>query len=308
MTMQAGNFGSLLEPGLREIFETTVNRPRPMLDMLYNVVTSDKYQERYQGIGASGLVAPFTGVIKYETFDAGYETVLRNYELAQGLAVERRLFDDEQYGIIRGRAQAMADTFDKTIEHDAVQTFIDAFTDTGENRLGQSKAGADGVGLCSTAHPYSPAQSGTTQSNEGTLALDLPNLDTTRQNMWNWTDDKGDLMGVVPDTLLVPAELERTATQILSERAIWEPNSAEFNTNMFAGRMKLIVWNRLTDANAWFVIDSAAMKRHLIWQWRIRPEFANTSDFDSLQAKFRGYMRYGIGWDAWTWLYGQNPS
>ena len=44
MTMQAGNFGSLLEPGLREIFETTVNRPRPMLEMLYRVIPSDKYQ------------------------------------------------------------------------------------------------------------------------------------------------------------------------------------------------------------------------------------------------------------------------
>ena len=308
MTMQAGNFGSLLEPGLREIFETTVNRPRPMLEMLYRVVPSDKYQERYQGMGASSLVLPFTGAVKYDTFDASYETVLRNYELAQGLSVERRLFDDEQYGIIRDKAQAMADAFDKTIEHDAVQTFINAFTDTGNNRLGQSLSGADGVGLCSTAHPYSPAQSGTPQSNEGTLALSLPNLDTTRQNMWNWTDDKGDLMAVTPDILLVPAELERTATQILSERAIFEPGSAQFDVNMFSGRMQLVVWNRLTDANAWFVIDSQAMKRYLIWQWRIRPEFANTSDFDSMQAKFRGYMRYGIGWYHWAWIFGQNPS
>ena len=308
MTMQAGNFGSLLEPGLREIFETTVNRPRPMLETLFRVVTSDKYQERYQGMGANGLVQPFTGTVKYETFDASYETVLRNYELAQGLSVERRLFDDEQYGIIRDRAQAMADAFDKTIEHDAVQVFINGFTDTGLNRLGQSLSGADGVGLLSTAHPYSPAQSGTTQSNEDTLPLSLANLDLSRQRMWNWTDDKGDLMAVTPDTLLVPAELERTATQILSERAVWEPGSAQFDVNMFSGRMKLLVWNRLTDANAWFVIDSQAMKRYLIWQWRIRPEFARTEDFDSLQAKFRGYMRYGIGWSHWAWIYGQNPA
>ena len=308
MTMQAGNFGSLLEPGLREIFDTAVSRPRPMLDMLYNVISSDKYEEKYQGLGAMGLVPPFTGSVKYDLLDAGYETKLRNYELAMGMQVERRLFDDAQYGIIRSRATNLADSFDKSIEHDAAQTFINAFTDSGLNRLGANIAGADAVGLCSTAHPHSPAQSGTTQSNEGTLALNLANLDTTRQNMMNWTDDKGDLLGIMPNMLLVPAELERTATQILSERAIFEPGSAQFDVNMFSGRMQLVVWNRLTDANAWFVIDSQLMKRFLIWQWRIRPEFAQQPDFDTLIAKFRGYMRYGVGWTDWKWIHGQNPS
>ena len=50
------------------------------------------------------------------------------------------------------------------------------------------------------------------------------------------------------------------------------------------------------------------MKRHLIWQLRIRPEFAQVNDIDNLQAKFRGYMRYGMGWLDWRFIYGQNPS
>ena len=308
MVMQAANFGSLLEPGLREIFETALSRPRPMLEALYRVMESESAEEKYQGLGSLGLVPPHTGTIKYDTFDAGYEVGVRNYALSKGIQIERELFDDAKYGIIRDRAQSLVDAFNKTIEHDAVQTFINAFTDSGTNRMGGPIAGADAVGLCSTVHPYSPRASGTTQSNEGTLALNLANLDTTRQNMMNWTDDRGDLLGVVPDTLLVPTELERTATHILAERSIWEPGSAQFDTNMFAGRMKLLVWNRLTDANAWFVIDSTLMKRFLIWQWRIRPEFKNETGFDSYNAKYAGYMRYGVGWSHWAWLYGQNPS
>ena len=50
------------------------------------------------------------------------------------------------------------------------------------------------------------------------------------------------------------------------------------------------------------------MKQHLIWQNRIMPEFAQAEDFDGLTAKFRGYMRYGIGWTDWRWIYGHNPS
>ena len=123
-----------------------------------------------------------------------------------------------------------------------------------------------------------------------------------------FTDDKGNLVGIRPDMLLVPPELERRATQLVSERALYEPDSAQFDVNMFAGRLRPVVWDRLTDANAWFLIDSRMMRQHLHFQWRIRPELANTTDFDSLLAKFRVYMRYGIGWDDWRWIYGQNPG
>ena len=202
----------------------------------------------------------------------------------------------------------MASAFNNTIETDAANVFINAFTDSGTNRMGASTNGADGVALLSTAHPDSPANTNSTQSNEGTYALTIDNLDTTRQNMRNFKDDKGNLLGVNPNTLLVPPELERTATQLVNQRAIYEPGSAQYDVNMFSGRFNLIVWDRLTDSNAWFLMDSVLMKQHLIWQWRIRPEFSQSEDFDGITAKYRGYMRYGIGWTDWRFIYGNNPS
>jgi len=278
------------------------------MEMLFGVETSTRYEEQYQGMGAMGLVPPFGGTVPYTDFDAGYRVDVRNYEFALGMQVERRLVDDDQFNQIKRRASNMADAFNITIETDAANVFINGFTDDGTNRMGASTNGADGVGLLSAAHPYSPANSGTTQSNEGTLALTIDNLDTTRQNMRNFTDDQGQLLGVNPDMLLVPPELERTATQLVSERAIYEPSSAQYDVNMFSGRFRPVVWDRLTDSNAWFLIDSTLMKQHLIWQWRIRLEFAQAEDFDGLTAKFRGYMRYGIGWTDWKWIFGQNPS
>jgi len=308
MPLTSGNFADLLNPVLKRTFDIGMSRPQTMMEMLFKVETSTRYEEQYQGLGAQGLVPPFDGTVPYVDFDAGYRIDIRNYEFAQGLQIERRLLDDEQGGQIRARAANMADSFQTTIETDAANVFINGFTDSGTNRMGATTNGADGVGLLSAAHPYSPANTNTTQSNEGTLALTIDNLDTTRQAMRNLTDDKEQLLGVNPDMLLVPPELERTATQLVSELAIYEPNISEFDVNMFSGRFKPVVWNRLTDSNAWFLIDSALMKQHLIWQWRIRPEFSQADDFDGLTAKFRGYMRYGVGWTDWKWIYGQNPS
>ena len=308
MPLTAGNFADLLKPGLKRIFDIGVSRPRPIMEMLFGVESSTRFEEQYQGMGSQGLVPPFDGTVPYADFDAGYRTDIRNYEFATGIQVERRLVDDDQYNQIRRRASSMTDSFNTTIETDAANVFINGFTDSGTNRMGASTNGADGVALLSTAHPYSPADTNNTQANEGTLALTIDNLDTTRQAMRNFTDDAGQLMGVNPNMLLVPPELERTATQIVSERALYEPGSAQFDVNMFSGRFQPVVWDRLTDANAWFLIDSTMMKQHLIWQWRIRPEFSEAEDFDGLTAKFRGYMRYGIGWTDWRFIYGQNPS
>jgi hypothetical protein len=308
MPLTSGNFADLLAPPLVRTFNLAMGRPQPMIDMLFKVETSTRYEEQYQGLGAQGLVPPFEGTVPYTDFDAGYRVDIRNYEFAQGLQIERRLVDDQQGQQITGRAQSMADAFGITQETDAANVFINAFTDSGTNRMGASTNGADGVALLSAAHPHSPANTNNTQSNEGTLALTIDNLDTTRQNMRNFTDDAGQLLGINPDMLLVPPELERTATQLVSERAIYEPGSAQFDVNMFSGRFRPVVWNRLTDANAWFLIDSTLMKQHLIWQWRIRPEFTQAEDFDGLTAKYRGYMRYGIGWTDWRWIFGHNPS
>ena len=60
-----------------------------------------------------------------------------------------------------------------------------------------------------------------------------------------------------PDTLLVPPELEKTAFEIV--RTMNVPDTTDYKANFVAGFMRqVIVWDYLTDANAWFLIDSHA--------------------------------------------------
>ena len=311
----SGNWAPLLTPGLREIYSMVAGRPDPMRDMLYRVLPSTKSAEEYLGMGGRRLIPTWTGTVPYEDMDAYYRVNMRNVLLVDGLAIERSLLEDDQYGQIRQAGEAHAEGFATTREHDAVQTLINAFTDSGVNRIGLNIAGADAVGLCSTAHPYSPVQSGTTQSNEGTLALSVANADTTRQLMLNYTDDKGVLMAVNPDEIWVPAELEREARQIFpqTDDVLFEPGSAQFDANLFQSkvgghRMKVVMWNRLTDANAWFMMDSKLRKQHLIWQERVLPTFEELPMVNPEIAQWSGRMRYSLGWTHWAWVHGQNPS
>ncbi len=317
MSMISENWGNLLVPGLRKVFHTRL-RARDELfkrTQVFPVDTSQRAFEDLQGIGELGTQGwnefEKTGRVTYDEFEPTWKTRLEHREFAQGLVIRRKLMDDNQYaaaGIpraITGRVEKLADSAAVHREKSAAALFTNAFTDSGQDSEGFDVAGADGVGLCSTAHPAS-ASNTATQSNEGTLALSAANLTTTALLMREFTDDRGELISVRPDTLLVPPELEELALQIVgSDRVLGNANN---DININKGRYNVVSWDYLTDSNAWFVIDSVLKSEHLVWLDRTAPEFLGEGDFDTLQAKFRGYQRFSRGWDHWGWVYGQNPS
>ena len=58
----------------------------------------------------------------------------------------------------------------------------------------------------------------------------------------------------------------------------------------------------LESDTAWFVMDST--RHELNFFWRVRPEFKREEDFDTLVAKYRGYMRYSYGYSDWRGIVG----
>jgi hypothetical protein len=185
-------------------------------------------------------------------------------------------------------------------EKDAAGVFNNAFTASGYN-------GGDGVSLCDGSHPYSPSNA-STQDNEGTTALSYQAIVDTRELMRAFEDDRGELVQVNPDTLLVPPELEEEGFAIM--RTMNKVDTADYHANFVASKLtNLIVWDYLTDANNWFLIDSRLAKLYLNWFDRVPLEFEMdpTSDF-RLEARFRGYMRYSYGWSDWRWVYGHTVT
>jgi hypothetical protein len=81
-----------------------------------------------------------------------------------------------------------------------------------------------------------------------------------------------------------------------------KPGTADNDINTLAGRLKVFVYDYLTDSDAWFVLDS---KRHkLTYFWRIKPEFGKATDSDNFVAKYNGRMRYSFGASAWQGIVG----
>jgi hypothetical protein len=297
-TMISENWAALLEPGLRRIFDTTREglAATSRIPTLFNVTTSNKAQERDLGYGGTGDWREYKGAIEYDSFGPGWETTYTHVEYAQGIVIERKLIDDDLYNIINREPRQLAIGAMRKREKDAASVFNNAFT--------AGFVGGDGAVLAG-AHPLSPANA-TTHSNAGSTALSYASVIATRALMRSFVDDRGELVTVNPDTILVPPELEATAYEQLQSAG--RPDTANNNAN-FANTLglRIVVWDYLTSPVDWFMIDSQLAGLYLNWFDRVPLEFAYdpTSDFN-LKARYRGYMRYSYGWSDWRWVYGHN--
>lgn len=314
MAMIADHWSQLVEPRLRRAFYIGFgqeDRRQSVIPELYNVQSSSLVDEKMfpiGGLSSSGWNFEDSGRVQYDEAVKGYEETLTHHEFAKGVIIERKLIDDNRIARAVAMVEALGDSAFRMREKAGANVFINAFSSATSETLddyGTDATGADLVALCSTAHPYNPLDS-TTASNEGTTALSAAGLSSTRQLMMDFVDMRGDLINAQPDLLLVPNELEDTAR--IAVGSAQDPNSANNAINPQNGRYRVVVWNYLTDANSWFLIDSGRMRQSLHWFDRIPLEFAREQDFDTLQAKFRAYSRFSLGFSDWRWVYGQNPS
>lgn len=299
-------WAELLEPGLRSIFElqTEALAAASVIPQIFNVMGSGKSSEYFLAMGGFSDWEEYENAIQYDQHSQGYKTTLTHKEYTQGFFVERKLVDDDQYNVINARPRGLALAASRTREKHAASIFNNAFS--------TSYQGADAKPLCETTHPYSQ-NNATTVSNELTAALSYDTVVTARETMRAFVDDRGELVPINPDLILVPAELEGTANEICTTMRgsnTQQPNTADYAASLVQARgIKYLVWDYLTDANNWFLLDSQLAKQHLLWLDRVPLEFAMdpTSDYN-LVAKYRGYMRYAYGWSDWRFVIGHNVT
>lgn len=294
------NWAELLEPGLRMIFDVATGElaAQSKIPTLFNVAGSDKAAEHDLGVGSFGNWTEYTSKIEYDDAEQGYKTTYTHAEFARGFTVERKLVDDDQYNVINQFPRKLGIGAMRKQEVDAAGVFNNAFS--------SAVTGGDSVELCG-AHPYSPSNAAT-QDNSGTTALSYDAVIATRKLMRAYEDDRGELIPIVPNTLLVPPELEDTAWTIIN--SMNKPGTADNDGNFVrSGGLEVVVWDYLTDANNWFMLDSTLAGMYLNWFNRVPLEFAAdpTSDY-TLMARYRGYMRYSYGWSDWRFCYGHEVA
>lgn len=307
MPIQAANWGELVVPGLSEAFLVGVGRRPSMIGQLFSVRGSDRANEQHLGVGNIGSDgwADFekTGRVNMAEFARGYKWTATHAEFARGMAVQRKLVDDNRFSELFDQARQLGDSAFRFREKAGAAVFNNAFVAAGQDAFGFPIAGPDGVALCSASHPRNPDDAAVVDSNTSNVTLTAANVSTIRRNMMGFKDDTGDILNVMPDQLLVPPELEDTALTIV--RSQLDPASANNAINPQAGRFNVGVWHYLTSASNWFMLDSGRRADSLIWYDRVPLEFTPQGlNAEVMQFSMVAYNRFSRGFRDWRFIYG----
>lgn len=298
--INTGSHPKALWPGVKAWWGQTYNEHAVEFDKLFDKDTSTQnYEEDVQltGFGLAPVKEQGMGVA-YDSEIQGFITRYTHIAYALGYIVTKEELDDNLYEqVSKRRAAALAMSFRQTKENVAANIYNRAFTSTYK--------GGDGVELCSTSHPNT---SGGTWANKPVTDADLSeaSLEDAMIAIMGFTNDRGLLINVMPRSLIIARNEWYNANRIL--KSVYTPGSADNSINVLKATNALpegIVMNHyLTAPHAWYVRTN--IQNGMKYYERMGIQFDQDNDFDTMNAKAKGYERYSFGWTDPRAVYGVN--
>jgi len=289
-----------LWPGIKAWWGQVYDEHPEEYSKLFDSDTSrQNYEEDVQltGFGLAPVKSEGSGV-SYDSEVQGFTTRYTHVAYALGYIVTKEELDDNLYEqVSRRRAAALAMSFRQTKENIGANIYNRAFNGT--------YLGGDGVALCSTAHPNT---SGGTFANKPSVDADLSeaSLEDALTALMGFQNDRGLLINVMPKSLIVARQNFWNANRIL--KSAYTPSTANNAVNVLVATNALpegIVMNHyLSSPNAWFVRTN--IQNGLKYYSRVGIQFDQDNDFDTMNAKAKGYERYSFGWTDPRAIYGVN--
>ena len=289
-----------LWPGIKAWWGQVYDEQPEEYSKLFDSETSSQnYEEDVQltGFGLAPRKSESSGVA-YDSEVQGFTTRYTHVAYALGYIVTKEELDDNLYEqVSRRRSAALAMSFRQTKENVGANIYNRAFSG--------SYTGGDGVALAATNHPN---VSGGTFANKPTVDADLSeaSLEDAMIAVMGFQNDRGLLINVMPKSLIVARQNWYNANRIL--KSVYTPSSANNAVNVLVATNALpdgIVMNHyLTSPNAWFLRTN--IQNGLKYYSRVGIQFDQDNDFDTMNAKAKGYERYSFGWTDPRAIYGVN--
>jgi phage major head subunit gpT-like protein len=287
------------------------NKHDDLLNALYNVKKSDRFAEK---AGTFGTFGNFTSKTEGanaadDDFEQGYFNLLTHTTFGMTVTLSRELAEDSQFDIMAARAKSMVSSYKRSKAQFASDALVhgDATSFTYEGAT-YNTTGGDGKALFAADHPYKSV-SGQDQSNLYTNVItDSNSLNRISNAMRNYKDDKGHVLGILADTIIVPGNayyLEDLIKKIIGSDGEVGNDYNDINTNR--GKWKLVVDHLWTPAiadqtKAPAIIMSSEANKELLGNTfynRVELDVKGEVETKSRNAVYNGYARWSAGFFNW---------
>lgn len=303
------NWPDALNPIIRKYYGDELKQLSPVASTIFHMETSKKQNETdSSATGLSKLVETAEGAaIANENMLEEYDVTYTHLKYTGSTTVTQEMWEDDQNNQMKRGSVELARAKVRTMEAKAADIFNYGFTAGGGGRA--SFTAGDSAALFSASHTR--IDGGSNQSNTTTADLAEDSLETAMLAMQAHLDGKGQLVDIMPDTLLIPPALEKEARILLmSQQRVGTANN---DINPYNGSLKIKVWKYLGSANsggsdtAWFLLDSNLHR--LNWFTRSDrglegPEW----NFFTKSATWSVVYRCSVGFSGWLGTYGSTGT
>lgn len=295
----------LLDPRFRKIYGDELKMLPQVGPSIFHVETSSKNNEKDSSAsGLSKLVRRSEGqAISYEDEIQGFDVTYTHVEDSLGTSVSNRLWEDDQFNVIKRKPANLAKAKIRTQEEMMAHIFNYGFTAGG----GGVSTFTSGDALALFAANHTREDGGTAQSNYTTSDLNESSLEAGIIAMRTTLDHKGQLYMSKADTLIVAPALEKEARILLESTQ--RVGTANNDINPYQGALKLVVWDWLGSAStggsdtAWFLLDSSLHQLNF-FNRSDRGLEGPEWDFDTKTAKWTVDVVHSVGFSGWRGTYG----
>ena len=305
MAISRAQLAKELEPGLNALFGMSYDSYENEYEDIFAIEDSNRAFEEevlITGFGSAPLKSEGQGVQfdnASESYTARYthDTVSLAFALTEE-AVEDNLYDSLGKRYVKALAKSMANT--KEVKG----------ADVLNNAFSSSFTGGDGKSLIATDHPLA---GGGSAANRATTMADLneASLEDNLIDISTFTDDRGLIISVQADKLIVPPQLVFVADRILNSQgrsgtADNDLNSIR-NTGVVPGGYS--VNHYLTDPDAYFILTSVTAAGEGLKMFQRSPmETSMEPDFSTGNIRYKARERYSFGFSDWRGVFGSQGA
>lgn len=227
-----------------------------------------------------------------------------NKDYSNAIEVGKNDILDDKLGVVMPRIDMLAKKAALHYGELAVDAFVQGFSTASPYGTAY-----DSAAFFSASHQdgAGPVQSNTAAS----AVLSSTSYFAGRAAMWSLTDEEGDPLGIVPDTLIVGPSQEELGLQITQADMIASGGAGV--SNVAQRTANLMISPRLVGAAAshWFLVSMQDAVRPLILQIReaIFSDFVGEGSELTWRSKkllFGAQGRHAIGYGLWQYAYGSD--
>lgn len=259
------------------------------------------------------------GAYPRNSFQEGYSKVIEPEEWKNSFEVTQTMIEDAKFGKIKQRANQFTLSYNRGREKFATALLNNGTSTSlsfGNNQATFNIAAADSKALFATDHPS--ITGGGTQSNYFGNAFSYDALCYAEEAMQKFTDDDGNILNIMPDTIIIPSNA-RIKKQVFDAigAEIGAPGTANNSFNIQFGRWNVIMSPYLTNASGitsgtdtWYLMDSTFNEAFagLVWLERVSLTIKSYVDENTDNNVFKARARYGAAPNNWRAIAKVNPG